>query len=109
MGVGGGALTVGAWTLGVKGASRARPSARWGRVFAFPAAPNFVFIPAECGGGVKDAWPAWRAACPTEREGGISRQRDRRARLSGHKTVLSLVPPAPGVLRAGAGAVPAAL
>jgi hypothetical protein len=44
-------------------------------------------------------------AAPDEREVGDSSQRDSRERRSGHKTLLYLAAPAPGVLRAGAGAV----
>ncbi len=43
------------------------------------------------GCGVKDGRPAWRAHCPAEREGWISSERVRRARLSGHKALLSSV------------------
>ena len=41
-GMGGGAVTVQSLTAAGDGGRQARPSARWGRVFVFTAAPNFV-------------------------------------------------------------------
>ena len=89
MGVGGGAMTVQSLTAAGDGGRQARPSARWGRVFVFTAAPNFVPNSAECFGWREGclrvgALPATRCdsasnVCPTEREGGGSKQRDNEA------------------------------
>ena len=55
---------------------------------------------------MKDARTAWREHCVAGGGAGsgqpaASSERDRRARVSGHKAVLSLEPPAPGVLQSG--------
>ena len=67
----------------------------WGRALGMgggwgESAPNQKFL-SEWRSGVKDARPAWHTGCPDECEVGNSRQCDRRARVSGHKTQLYLV------------------